>query len=315
MLAPFAFTLNTADFAPGNHQMLVMADNGSTIVVENELIKVTGCNGHHALCERGYSQVRYVTTHNAMSNATDGWVGPNQSLDVPAQLAAGVRGLMLDTYRAGDLSQFNTIQVPDADPDTAYLCHTLCALGKQLLVEGLSEIREFLDENPGEVVTLIIESYLSHPATAEAFDAAGLTPYTYVHTASSSWPTLGAMIDDGTRLVVLQDKAIDPASPWLMNVWSHAFETHFSAATPADFSCADNRGTPSNSLFIFNHFLTNIFGAPELAEQVNHNPLLIYRINECEAFHGKLANFVTVDFVSIGDTVHAVNTLNRIGGF
>ena len=164
------------------------------------------------------------------------------------------------------------------------------------------------------MITFILESYLSHELTAQAFDEADLTHYTYVHTADA-WPTLGQMIDAGTRLVVLQDKSVDPNYPWLMNVWSHAFETHYSAATPDDFSCAVNRGDTANDLFIFNHFLTEVFGSPDLAEQVNYNPLLLDRIRECEAFHAVPANFVTVDFVDIGDTVSAVKALNDTGGF
>ena len=59
-----------------------------------------------------------------------------------------------------------------------------------------------------------------------------------------------------------------------------------------------------------NHFLTDTFGSPTLAEQVNHNPLLVSRVNECEAFHGTTANFVTVDFVDIGDTFSTIEALN-----
>jgi hypothetical protein len=206
--APFSFTINISDFAPGDYEMLVIVDSGDASFEQVEHVFVTGCNGSQALCRRSYDQVRYVTTHNAMSNTADEWVGSNQNLDVPAQLRAGVHGLMLDTYRA-----------------------------------------------------------------------------------------------------------VDPLYPWLMNVWSHAFETHYSAQVPEDFSCAHNRGTQSNDLFIFNHFLTGVFGAPELAEQVNYNPLLLNRVTECEVFHAALANFVTVDFVDIGDTVSTVRALNDMGGF
>lgn len=311
---PFSFTIDISTFAPGDYEMLIVADNEDAEVQKSETVAISGCNGQQSLCNRSYDQVRYVTTHNAMSNAMDNWIQPNQNLDVPAQLQMGVRGLMLDTYRAGSNNQFGQIQVPDADPDASFLCHALCSLGKQPLAEGLAEIRAFLDSNPGEVITFIIESYLSHELTAAAFDEAGLTAYTYVHTGDA-WPTLGQMIDAGTRLVVLQDRAVDPAYPWLMNVWDHAFETHYSASSAADFSCDVNRGTASNDLFIFNHFLTAVFGSPGLAEQVNHNPLLLDRINECEAFHAAPANFVTVDFVDIGDAVSAVKALNDVGGF
>ena len=307
--APFVFTLDSTRLEPGMHVLRVVADDGAEAISDTAMFAVPGCNGRHDLCDRRFDEVRYATTHNAMSSSARGWSGPNQAWDVPTQLAMGVRGLMLDTYRAGDLNLLGLVQVPDVDPDSAYLCHSICAIGKQPLVEGLAEIRAFLDDNPGAVVTLILESYLSHSLTAAAFDAAGLTPYAYVHDGGA-WPTLGQMIDAGSRLVVLQDVAVNPAYPWLMNVWTHAFETHFSASVPEDFSCADNRGTPGSDLFIFNHFLTDVFGSPALAEQVNHNPLLQERIAECELTHGAIANFVTVDFVDIGDVLTTIDELN-----
>lgn len=307
---PFVFTLDATQLEPGTQTFRVLADDGAVAISDTSAVTVPGCNGRHDLCDRPYDQVRYVTTHNAMSNATDGWVGPNQTWDVPTQLSMGVRGLMLDTHRAGDLNLLGLVQVPGVDPESPYLCHSVCALGSQPLAEGLAEIRVFLDEHPGAVVTLILESYLSHAVSAAAFDAAGLTPYAYVH-GDNAWPTLGEMIDAGKRLVVLQDRAATPAYPWLMNVWAHAFETHYSAAGPQDFSCTDNRGAPGSDLFIFNHFLTDVFGSPALAAQVNYNPLLQERIAECETLYGRIANFITVDFVDIGDALSTVETLNR----
>lgn len=308
---PFELTIPAASLTPGAPTVLVLAEGGGTWVGEQEPVPDVRCNGQVDLCTRAYDTVRTVTTHNAMSNSTDGWIGPNHHLDVPGQLAAGVRGLMLDTYRAGDLNSFGLVQVPGVDPDTPYLCHTICALGSEPLVDGLTEIRTFLDAEPGAVVTLILESYLSHTLTAGAFDAAGLTPMTYVH-GGGAWPTLGEMIHAGTRLVVLTDDTEDPAHPWLMYVWDLAFETHFSNSVPEDFSCADNRGSPSNDLFILNHFLTDVFGSPDLADLVNHNPFLGDRAAECEAFHSTAATFVTVDFTSIGDVHEAVAMLNGV---
>lgn len=309
--APFVIEVPADNIPDGAESVLVLAEGSGTWVTEHEPVPDVRCNGHVALCTRPYDTVRTVTTHNAMSNSTDGWIGPNHHLDVPAQLAAGVRGLMLDTYRAGDLNGIGQVQVPGVDPDTPYLCHSFCSLGSQPLVDGLAEIRTFLDAEPGAVVTLILESYLSGPLTESAFDAAGLTDEAYVH-AGGAWPTLGELIDADTRLIVLTDDSADPARPWLMNVWTHAFETHFSNSVPGDFSCTDNRGSPTNDLFILNHFLTNVFGAPELAEQVNHNPFLLDRIEECETFHSTAATFVTVDFSSIGDVHAAAATLNGL---
>lgn len=308
---PFDVEIDATTIPAGATDVFVLVEGDGVWIGAEQPVPDARCNGHAALCTRPYDQVRTATTHNSMSSATDGWIGPNNDLDVPGQLAAGVRGLMLDTYRAGDLNGFGQPEVPDVDPDTAYLCHSLCALGSQTLVDGLAEIRAFLDADPGAVVTLILESYLDHDLTAAAFDAAGLTPYAYTH-PGGAWPTLGTLIDAGTRLVVLTDAAADPAYPWLTYVWDVAFETNFSASVPADFSCADNRGDPGSPLFILNHFLTEIFGSPDLADQVNHNPFLIDRAVECETFHGQSATFVAVDFSSIGDVHQAVAALNGI---
>ena len=172
--APFSFTVDTSEFELGDHEILIVANDGNASVSKTEIITVRGCNGKAHLCDRPYNQARYVTTHNAMSSSTDNWIGPNQHLDVPAQLNLGVRALMLDVWEPSDLNQFNQIQAPGEDPEIILLCHALCALGKQPLVEGLSEIADFLDTNRDEVVTIIFESYISFEQTAAAFEAADL---------------------------------------------------------------------------------------------------------------------------------------------
>ena len=36
--------------------------------------------------------------YNAMSNADDGWVAPNQTLPMKRQLEDGIRAMLIDTY-------------------------------------------------------------------------------------------------------------------------------------------------------------------------------------------------------------------------
>ena len=254
------------------------------------------CNGAVELCERRYHEVAYATTHNAMSNAVDGWINPNQGQPVRQQLEDGVRGLMLD------LHDFE---------DEVYLCHSFCQLGQRRLVDELADIGTILRAQRGEVVTLILESYVPVDEVERAFQDSGVRELVYAHDGGP-WPTLRQLIDDDTRLVVLSDR--DGASTgWFLDVWTYSWETHFSAREPEDFSCADNRGSPDNELFIFNHFLTQTIGSPELAEQVNHNPLLRERALQCMTESGSLPNFVTVDFYAIGDVFAVVDELNGIG--
>lgn len=234
--------------------------------------------------------------HNAMSNAEDGWRVPNQNFNITRQLNDGIRGMMLDTFNEdGEL----------------LLCHVVCALGSQPLLEGLGEIQTFLGANPNEVFSIIFESNIENSETASAIEDSGLLGLTYAHVAGEPWPTLQELIDADTRLVVFQEKPSDAEHPWLMYIWDHAWETHFSWEAPEDFNCDPNRGDPSNSLFLLNHFLTSqIGGAPELAEMVNYNPLFIDRAEECEEEGNALPNFVAVDFYDIGDLFDVVDSLN-----
>lgn len=256
------------------------------------------CNGHEELCARRFDEVAFPMTHNAMSNAEAGWSIPNQRFGITRQLDDGIRGLMLDTYEEdGEL----------------LLCHVLCGLGQQPLIDGLGEIKAFLDANPGEVLSIIFENYITDAQTAGAFDATGLIDFVYAHEVGAMWPTLGELIDADTRLVVFQEKLPQSAEfPWLMNVWDHAGETPFSVAAPEDFNCDPNRGDPANPLFLLNHFLTIDVGRPELAEMVNYNPLFIDRARQCEQERNALPNFVAVDFYDIGDVFEVVDALNGL---
>jgi hypothetical protein len=257
------------------------------------------CNGHEELCNRRFDQVSYPMTHNAMSNDEDGWSLPNQNFNITRQLTEGIRGLMLDTYdEQGQL----------------LLCHTLCFEGSQQpLVEGLGEITTFLEANRNEVASIILESYITHAQTAQAFEDSGLIDFVYAHEVGVPWPTLGELIEANTRLVVFQGDAQEAEFPWLMYFDDHAWETHYSFSTPEDFSCDPNRGDPSNPLFLLNHFLTApLGGRPEFAEMVNHNPLFIDRAQQCEEEGDALPNFVAVDFYDIGDVFDVVDTLNGL---
>lgn len=258
---------------------------------------ITMCNGHEELCERDYDEVAYPMAHNAMSNAEAGWIVPNQNFGITQQLEDGIRAFELDTY--------------DEDGELL-LCHSVCLAGSQPLVDGLDEIAVFLEANPGEVVSIIFENYITHAQTAAAFDESELTNFTYAHEVGKHWPTLGELVEADTRLVVFQEKLPQENEfPWLMNIWDHAWETPFSFSTPEDFICDANRGDPANPLFILKHFLTaTLGGSPDFAEMVNYNPLFIDRARQCEEEGNALPNFVAVDFYDIGDLFDVVDALN-----
>ena len=254
------------------------------------------CNGSVELCARRFDEVAYPTTHNAMSNAEDGWQMPNQNRNLGHQLEDGVRALMLDVHEYGD---------------DILLCHAFCQIGSLPLADGLATIRDFLHDHRGEVVTLIFESYTTAGAIAGAFAESGLDHYVHAHVAGTPWPTLRELIDADERVIVLTDRE-GGAYDWYMDVWAEAFETPFAAATVDDFTCDPGRGDPANPLFIFNHFLTATFAVPDQAPTVNADPFLVDRARTCMEARGHLANFVTVDFYDQGDLFDAVRMLNGL---
>jgi hypothetical protein len=261
-------------------------------------IPVPGCNGHLSLCDKRFDEVAYATTHNSMSNKDDDWVAPNQIHNISTQLADGVRGFMLDAYYYED--------------DT-WLCHGDCVFGRKKLSEGLAEFTAFLASHPNVVLTIIFESYISSADTETAFTTAGLLDYVHTQTPGEPWPTLDAMIASGHRLVVFTDNP-DDGPGWYHDVWEYCWDTSWHVTTLEDFVCDIGRGSQDNSLFILNHMLYGSFDLPSQsqAEIANANPFFLERATGCQQETGRLPNFVTVDFYSIGDLFEVVDHLNGV---
>lgn len=255
------------------------------------------CNGDLSLCAKRYDEVCYVTTHNAF-NHQGSFLFPNQTYPISTQLQDGVRALMLDVY------WYN---------NQATVYHSSNFLGNQPLIDLLDDTKTFLDQHPNEVVTLILESYITAAQTEAVFQQAGLLPYCHVQNPAQPWPTLGDMIQAGTRLVVLTDANDTQGRPWLHHAWDHAVETHFTAYSRADFSCAFNRGDSSNALFILNHFITQNplgYGLIDSAAAISARPYLQSRAMGCWAATGKLPNFLTVDFYERGEVFAVAAAIN-----
>lgn len=259
------------------------------------------CNGAFSLCSKKFDEVAYLTTHNAFNSAQDNFSLPNQNLDITGQLNIGVRAFMLDVYN----SFGNTV-----------VYHGSLILGSNPFEDELTKIKVFLDNNPTEVVTVILECNVSANDIESEMNQSGLMSYVYAHQLGTSWPTLQTMIDNNTRCVVFSD--VDDASAsqgWYHYMWTNMVETHYSNNDITDFNCDFNRGDSINDLFILNHFVTNsVLGTGMEAESeiANSNPFFINRALQCQQEKAKFPNFVTVDFVELGDARLVVDQLNGI---
>jgi hypothetical protein len=307
----------------------------------------SGCNGHDQLCGRAYTDIAYPSTHNSMSAANQpGWFIPEQPDGLVAQLDAGVRALLIDTWygqrtqngdvvatagpaRADALAQLqqeygsavvdsalrlrNAIDLAPTGPVEPYLCHGLCELGSTPLLPALQGVAAWLASHPREVVTFIIEDSISPAETERAFASAGLLTYTHVQLPGQPWPTLGEMIEANQRLVVFsQRQAGGVDAPWLMQAFDWIQDTPYANPNQASLSCGRLRGTDASPLLLINNILTRFDTRVTDSRTINAASALLPYVERCERERGMLPNFIAVDFYNQGDVFGVVDALNRV---
>ena len=270
------------------------------------------CNGHVELCDRALDDVVFAGAHNAMSSRDDGFIGPNQSLNVSGQLAFGVRAFLIDT------------KVPDPDVVRAEdggvrLCHVSCVLGEVSLVSWLGRLKTLLDDEPDTVVQLLVEDEASVADTEADFVEAGLRDELYEHDDGAPFATLGELIDARTRIFMTaetpDDTDVDGEPPWFRSMFDLYSDTPFAqddlAAMQDPSSCALNRGAVDDPLFLVNHWIGN--AAEEHADVANAHDVIAERVARCAAERDRVANVVAVDFVDHGDLIAVVDAENDVG--
>jgi hypothetical protein len=151
------------------------------------------CNGNAALCDRKYSSVTFIGTHDSA------FVGllptQNQIKSITDQLNGGIRYLQSQTHNF---------------ENTLKMCHTSCDLEDAGPVEDyLKEVKAWMDQNPRDVVTLLLTNPDKVPMSTfdGIFKNVGLDKLAFKPASSPNplgmqdWPTLGDMISSGQRLV------------------------------------------------------------------------------------------------------------------
>ncbi|KAK0945876.1 hypothetical protein LTR29_002733 [Friedmanniomyces endolithicus] len=216
-----------------------------------------------SLYGRRYSEQTFVGTHDSVAVRTpeNGWsLSGNQYYNVTVQLQTGVRMLQAQGHR--DRNGSNEIR----------LCHFNCALmDGGSLTEHLNIVKEFLDANPSEVVTLLFVNTgppLEHWAGAyinTGLDLVSYTPPPCKRGGSMTiddWPTVADMVSSNKRLVTfLSNGANENRVPYLLNQFDYMFETNFGIDEPDQYTCAPARPRWRNPSYIpprlslVNHFL------------------------------------------------------------
>lgn len=269
------------------------------------------CNGYAEFCNLKYSNITQIGAHNSPFDIK-GNAASNQELDVQTQLNDGIRMLQFQVHQPNDTSPL-------------MLCHTSCdLLNAGTLVAYLTLVREWLDANPYDVVTILMGNYdvLTPQTFVPPIQESGLDRYLYtpptVPMGLDDWPTLGEMIVMQRRVVIMLDyEANQGEIPWLLDEFANMWETPFSP-TDREFPCIQDRppgqarDVSEDRLYMANHNLNIDIEIAGFSLLVPAFPLL----NETNAVEGygsagvmsenctrnwdRPPNFVLVDFYNIG---------------
>jgi hypothetical protein len=306
-------------------------------------VATDACNGAVALCDRPINRIAWAGAHNAMGAADNpSWLFPNQDQSVPALLDKGVRAFMLDLHYGrpiGDkvktdfeaehssANKYEEVLGPEGfqaamrirdrmtgtpGPLGSYLCHGFCELGAISVDSMFRSIATFMATNPGEVVILDLEDYVTPEDVARVTRESGLLDFVYRGPLGPVPPTLRQIIASGGRVIMLGENDVDQIA-WYHLSYDLMQETPYTFHKPEDFSCRPNRGKPSNPMLLINHWIETT-PAPQVsnAEKVNTREALLSRARTCARERGRMPNIIAVDFAGVGDLVDAVRELNGL---
>ena len=224
---------------------------------------ITECNGSSTICSRKYSNVSLIGTHgSAHVGGIHDW-RINQERSVDFQLDAGIRFLQAQTHKhLGKLR----------------MCHTSCwLLDAGTLQDYLATVKDWLDNHPNEVVSLLLTNYDRRPPSEfdAVFSSVGLDKIAFVPISSANtlpfdeWPTFAELIASNSRLIMFLDYEADTSTvPYILPQFDYFFETPFNTLDPSFSQCEMDRGPKGSGgdglMYIVNHFLDIEVGADVL---------------------------------------------------
>lgn len=189
---------------------------------------------------RNYTEVCWLTTHNAFANTVEGWkIHAQQNLSLQDQFNYGVRSFMIDLWWWTPLFGGKPyVSLGHGEPYTNYFQRGYSA--PVPASEFFKQVKDWLNANNQAIITLHLESHLrledgyivkfpnpipkgSVPSDAinQLLTDAGLLNLVYRPAQDTigqrgsdrrdawKWPTLGEMRKSGKRLVIFSDRRTD----------------------------------------------------------------------------------------------------------
>ena len=272
------------------------------------------CMGKVEYCLRTYDNFTFAETHNSFATTADGVYYPasNHDTGLSTQWNGGIRAFMLDTHHRSN-SETEAEDVSFCHGENGGIIHP-CSYSEVNAYAWLEELRTFMDQNPTQIVTILLENYVPSEHLEILFNETGLLEKTYVHNISEPWPTLGEMIITNKTLVVFWDDNDEPEHPWLHHAWTHSWDTPYGESNEDEMTCNVGRGDGSQPVWHLNNWLSNSLGLsdPQRSDEVNDYDKLLQRTIECWEEVGNRPTFVAVDWWEDGDVVGVVDTINEL---
>lgn len=296
------------------------------------------CNNSPLICSKPYDTVTHLGAHDSpflRDSSTKFSSFGNQYFNTSIQLSAGVRLLTTQVHASSNAK---------TGERELHVCHSSCALfDAGPLSKWLLEIRNWLDGNPNEVVTLVLVNMNGVDAREleGVYSQADIAHYGYIpfdsrppplsNQTKSSWPTLGKMIDDGSRLVsFVQPLRHDRENaPYLLDQFTFMYENPYDVTEPGNFTCLPDRPVKksiaemqeSGRMFLMNHMLywKQAFGIEvpdhrniETTNAWEGEGALGKHMIQCGTVAKKQPTFVLVDFFNVGPAIASVDTFNKV---
>jgi hypothetical protein len=275
-----------------------------------------------------------------------GWAIPDQRRSIPRQLSDGIRLFLLDPHYghtlsggrvqtdfAGEGRDANkvarelddgalraldrlglSITRTDAQargPREVWLCHTVCELGATRMTDTLTQMRRYLQANPGAVVLLVLESYVKDEDLKKAFDATDTTKYAETLQRGEPLPTLGDLVARDKRMVVFTERTPSGTVPWINDAFAWIQDTPLGNRRASDFTCKRYRGTADSPMLMLNNWVERFPPSPSAQRPVLTSAFLERRIARCQQERGMPVAGVAVDFYDEGDLIEVASAHNQ----
>lgn len=325
--------------------VLVTTDGAEKVQARAAGSSSDSCNGAVSMCDLPLNEAVFAGTHNSFSAAdSPGWFITNQRRTIERQLADGIRLFLIDPHwgvqddagkvrtdfdaEARDRNRVAAAMPPevrraaqrlagrlgagrlDRGERDVWLCHNVCELGATRMVDALGEIRTFLDANPGEVVILFLEPYVPPEEVARTMRESGLIRYVRALHRDEPLPTLGQLVAEDRRVIVISEKDADGSIPWYMDGFSLVQDTPLGAQKVGQLSCARHRGTADSPILMLNQWADLVPPRRVANKPFLRRRLILDRARECERKRGLPVGLIAVDHYDQGELTAAVAELN-----